>query len=151
MKQIDLDDGGELEAVVVRMSRAEAAYLTLLTGKQNGVTSEAVMRGGSSLNGKVYDSLAGEIFNRFYENGVDDVVAAQPRETDQELHARGAHPAWEYRTTEGPRKQWDDQDVPPRNEEGEPDLSWERNVDMGRDGWDRFDYTEESYWRRRKP
>lgn len=80
-----------------------------------------------------------------------DVAAGQPRETDQELHARGAHPEWEYRTTEGPRKQWDDQETPPRNENGEPDPSWEPNVDMGRDGWDRFDYTEEAYWRRRLP
>lgn len=79
------------------------------------------------------------------------VDAEQPRETDRELHARGAHPEWEYRTTEGPRKQWDDADRPPSDEDGDPDPSWERNVDAGRDGWERWDYTEESYWRRRKP
>lgn len=72
-------------------------------------------------------------------------------ETDAELHARFAHPAYEYRTTEGPRKQWDYADVPPSNEEGEPDPTWERNTDAGRDGWERLDYTEESYWRRRLP
>lgn len=70
--------------------------------------------------------------------------------SDSELHARRAHPDFEYATTEGPRKQWDDVDVPPCNEEGDPDPSWERNVDAGRDGWERWDYTEESYWRRRK-
>ncbi|WP_405925443.1 DUF6221 family protein [Streptomyces sp. NBC_00035] len=82
-------------------------------------------------------------------------VTPEPREpeTDTELHARFAHPAWRYRTTSGPRKQWDDIDRPPHDEEGEPEPGWERNVDAGRpgEGWDRFDYTEESYWRRRVP
>lgn len=73
----------------------------------------------------------------------------EPRErpSDSELHRRHAHPAYEYETTEGPRKRWDDPDEPPEGE------GWERNVDAGRpgEGWDRFEYTEESYWRRLKP
>jgi len=70
-----------------------------------------------------------------------------------ELHARRAHPGFEYATTNGPRKQWDTIDEPPYGDDGEPDPTWERNVDAGRpgQGWDRFDYTEVSYWRRRKP
>lgn len=63
--------------------------------------------------------------------------------TDSELHAIGAHPDYNYYTTEGQRKSWDEVDTPP----GE---SWERNTDMGSNGWERFDYTEESYWRRKK-
>jgi hypothetical protein len=67
-------------------------------------------------------------------------------ETDEELHARCSHPSYEYKTTEGQRKAWDDADVPPEGE------GWERNVDKGYgEGWARLDYTEESYWRRRLP
>ncbi|MFD5663436.1 DUF6221 family protein [Streptomyces anthocyanicus] len=77
--------------------------------------------------------------------------APREPETDGELHARSAHPAYEYRTTEGPRKQWDHMDEPPADENGVPDPTWERNTDAGSDGWARFDYTEESYWRRRLP
>ncbi|HEY5986431.1 MAG TPA: hypothetical protein VIV12_08655, partial [Streptosporangiaceae bacterium] len=49
--------------------------------------------------------------------------------------------------TQGQRKAWDYGDVPPDGD------GWERNTDAGRpgQGWDRFDYTEESYWRRRLP
>lgn len=65
-------------------------------------------------------------------------------ETDAELHARFAHPDWEYETTEGPRKRWEDQETPPYGD------GWECNVDAGRDGWERFDYTEEAYWRRER-
>lgn len=73
-----------------------------------------------------------------------------PEVPDAELHAAMRHPDFEYRTTEGPRKQWDQVDVPPADDNGDPDPTWERNTDAGRDGWERFDYTEESYWRRRK-
>jgi len=68
------------------------------------------------------------------------------------LHAERRHPDYEYRTTEGPRKQWDGVDDPPHGDDGEPEPDWERNIDAGRPGmgWDRFDYTEEAYWRRRK-
>ena len=70
----------------------------------------------------------------------------QVRPTDAELHFRGLHPSYEYATTEGPRKQWDDADEPPEGE------GWERNTDIGYgQGWARLDYTEESYWRRLKP
>lgn len=70
--------------------------------------------------------------------------------SEAELHARRAHPDWEYATTEGPRKHWDDIDVRPAGDDGEPDPTWQRNTDAGIDGWERFDYTEESYWRRPK-
>lgn len=74
-----------------------------------------------------------------------------PPRSDAELHASFAHPAYEYRTTEGQRKAFDDASVPPSDDNGEPDYTWERNTDAGRGGWERFDYTEESYWRRRLP
>uniref|UniRef100_UPI0007C48C8C HIT family protein n=1 Tax=Streptomyces capuensis TaxID=1464056 RepID=UPI0007C48C8C len=68
------------------------------------------------------------------------------------LHATFQHPGYEYRTTTGPRKQWADADRPPLDDEGEPEPGWERNIDAGLPGmgWERFDYTEESYWRRPK-
>jgi hypothetical protein len=57
------------------------------------------------------------------------------------LHALLAHPEFEYATTTGPRKAWDAADQPPEG------SGWERNTDCA-DGWERFDYHEESYWRR---
>lgn len=60
----------------------------------------------------------------------------------RELHRLMAHPDWEYAITEGPRKAWEAENVPP------PGDGWVRNVEVGDNGWDRLDYTEESYWRR---
>lgn len=72
------------------------------------------------------------------------VAPQQPAPTAAELHARFAHPSYEYATTQGPQKSWDGYDDPPEGN------GWERNIDAGRpgEGWERFDYHEESYWRR---
>lgn len=64
--------------------------------------------------------------------------------TDAELHARCSHPEWEYTTTEGPRKAWDDADQPPDG------GGWERNIEVGWNGWEQYNLFEESYWRRRR-
>lgn len=61
------------------------------------------------------------------------------------LHRICSHPDYEYATTQGPRKAWYDENIPPEGE------GWEKNVDCGNNGWERFDYHEESYWRRKKP
>ena len=60
-------------------------------------------------------------------------------------HSRSAHPWYEYQTTAGVRKVWMDADTPPDGE------GWVRNVHIGRNGWERFDYHEESYWMRLRP
>lgn len=88
---------------------------------------------------------------RFRSCFTDEQPEARPAETPEQLHARFAHPGWEYATTTGPRKQWDDVDVPPTGDDCLPDPTWERNTAAGRDGWERWDYTEESYWRRLRP
>lgn len=56
------------------------------------------------------------------------------------LHSRCMHPDFEYETTDGPRKAFDC-----HKPAGE---GWVRNVEEGRNGWERFDYHEEAYWRR---
>lgn len=77
--------------------------------------------------------------------GAETTDTESSPETDEQLHARFAHPAWEYKITEGQRKAWDHVQCPdePADSEG-----WVRNVHAGRKGWDRFDYTEECYWMR---
>lgn len=82
----------------------------------------------------------------------DDLIAklreressASAFDTDAALHERFTHPDFEYATTSGPRKAWYDSETPPEGD------GWERNVDRC-GGWERLDYHEESYWRRRKP
>lgn len=91
-----------------------------------------------------------------YQALVDEHTSHQEQvasQTDAEMHADFAHPHYEYATTEGPRKTWDEgASLPPADPAtGETDLTWERNVDAGDRGWERFDVHEESYWRRLLP
>jgi len=66
--------------------------------------------------------------------------------SDDERHQRHAHPAYEYKTTEGPRKAWRWVDDPPDGD------GWELNrTSVDPDAFERFDYTEERYWRRLRP
>lgn len=60
------------------------------------------------------------------------------------LHSRCMHPDYEYEMTQGPRKMWDNSEEPPEGE------GWEKNEEEGRNGWERFEYHEEAYWRRKK-
>jgi hypothetical protein len=73
----------------------------------------------------------------------EEIVVVDNR-TEAELHRGFAHPDYQYAVTEGQRKRWDDADTPPEGD------GWERNIEAGRDGWERFDFTEESYWRRKR-
>lgn len=67
------------------------------------------------------------------------------------LHQHRRHPDFEYATTEGQRKAWDDFDTPPWDHDlGRPGEGWEPNrTTADPEAWERFDYTEERYWRRR--
>jgi hypothetical protein len=58
------------------------------------------------------------------------------------LHSRESHPDFEYETTQAPRKSG--MCDPPEGE------GWEENDDY-HNGFERFDYHEECYWRRVRP
>ena len=72
IRQINLDDDGLPEQVTAELTRDEALYIATLLGKQNGITANEVMGGGDAINHEVYDALAGDLFNRYWEDGVAD-------------------------------------------------------------------------------
>lgn len=65
-------------------------------------------------------------------------------ENESALHESESHPDYEYFTREGGRKSFVYEDLPPEGE------GWVRNIHRGRNGWERFDNHEESYWMRLK-
>ena len=76
--------------------------------------------------------------------------------TEHELHSEQRHPDYEYLTTENARKQPGGE--PPDNEGWEPnEIVLITNGIHGPDdppryrNWERFEFTETNYWRRRKP
>lgn len=73
VKQLVLDENQEPETILFEMTVEEAAYISKLTGRMNDAESNKLMRGGGSLNSSVYDGCC-EVFNRYYEAGVDDYL-----------------------------------------------------------------------------
>jgi hypothetical protein len=45
-------------------------------GKQSGATDDEVWSGAGSTSAEVYGALVGELFNRYYEDGVADAKEA---------------------------------------------------------------------------
>ena len=76
VKRIDLDDEETPERVTVELSHDEAVFLAVLLGQMNGVREEEILPGGSGLGSAIYYGLAGGVFNRFYENGVEEAAQA---------------------------------------------------------------------------
>lgn len=76
--KIEFDEAEELDAVTVRMSAAEAAFVATFTGKQNRASAEEIMRGGSEASSHLYEGMTGGIFNRLYDGGVGEWVDSQP-------------------------------------------------------------------------
>lgn len=78
-----------------------------------------------------------------------DLLKAEIDRLANRLHELRAHPDYEYRTTTCARKEYC----------GEPELEkdgWEQNQygstpeDRCHSDWERFEYHEEHYWRRRR-
>lgn len=72
IKSIEFNDEEELEYVTVRMSAEEAAFIAIFTGKKNGTDPEATMRGGGPASSHLHSAMAGGVFNRLYEDGVEE-------------------------------------------------------------------------------
>lgn len=76
VKQIVLTEDGDVEGVQLSLTGKEALYLAILIGKQSGVKDDEVWSGAASTSAEVYGALVGELFNRYYEDGVADAKEA---------------------------------------------------------------------------
>jgi hypothetical protein len=69
---ISFNDDENPKEILVRLTIEEAGYLGRLTGTQSDNSAEAIMQGGTLLNSEVYHCLSGNVFNRYWEDGLND-------------------------------------------------------------------------------
>lgn len=75
VRQIVLDEDGEPTAVLVAMSVKEAALIARMTGQHSPSTmTDALGYGWFEVSSSIFDGLTGELFNRFWDAGVDEVI-----------------------------------------------------------------------------
>lgn len=120
--------------------RAEATYTKTRSAAWGLPSGEAVVNVLGITGGVALDHLT--VWDEVAE--VDKTTTQRLARLESWLHSRSAHPDYEYETTDGPRKDWDDSATPPDGE------GWESNGDNA-GGWERWCYHEESHWRRRRP
>lgn len=74
VRLIEMDDDGQPEWVTIRLSNEEAAFIAKFTGKQSGDTANEVMKGGAVANRALFETFTGEVFNRYFDGGVDEWI-----------------------------------------------------------------------------
>lgn len=76
VRSISVGDDGMPETITVEMSAREAAWVGRLTGRQSPDTVRELLPGAdfSAENANVYDCLSGEVFNRYYYDGLRDAI-----------------------------------------------------------------------------
>ncbi|ANA86270.1 hypothetical protein SEA_LOZINAK_113 [Gordonia phage Lozinak] len=79
VRSIELAENGFPEQVTVVMSRSEAEWITLVLGSLTGEQEEAIKPGYREQSGEIYNALVGELFNRFWEDGINDAVRGRDR------------------------------------------------------------------------
>lgn len=67
---ISLENDLPTEAAVV-MTRDEMIYLATLLGRSTPAEDDVIMANGAQLSSEIYHTLAGSLFNRFWESGID--------------------------------------------------------------------------------
>lgn len=72
LQQIELNEEELPSSAMFRVSADEALYLAVLLGGMSGSQAEELLNGGSHLAAELYKCLAGNLFNRFYEGGVEE-------------------------------------------------------------------------------
>lgn len=74
VRSIDFNADGEPESATFALSLAEALIVAKVFGERNGEQNEKVMPMGAYHGSNVYDGLVDGLFNRFYDDGVDEAM-----------------------------------------------------------------------------
>jgi hypothetical protein len=82
VKSVDFDDAGKPEAVTLRLSVEEAAFIATFVGDQSAQTAEVVMpNGGAVASSALYNTLSGQVFYAYWDAGVDGYLAGRTLHT----------------------------------------------------------------------
>lgn len=74
LRSIDIGDDENPQSVTVTMTTREAAFIAKAFGKYSPKTAGEFLPGFDQVPGAVYACLVGDLFNRFWDNGVDDAI-----------------------------------------------------------------------------
>jgi len=80
LKALTLTDdgtgGATPETITVEMTVRELVLLAYTMQIQSNDTANSLLKGGSAESREIYSCLTGDVANRFFENGIDDMAKA---------------------------------------------------------------------------
>lgn len=71
---LSFDDDANPDLITVAMTRDEAILIAQVLGHMKGTVQEAVFVGGDEVGSDIYGCLVGDVFNRYWEDGVTDAL-----------------------------------------------------------------------------
>lgn len=74
LNSVDFDDNGDPETITVAVTRREAQFVAKALGRLNLDAANEVLPGYYSEVQDIYDCLVGNVFNRYWDDGVDGAV-----------------------------------------------------------------------------
>ena len=74
IKSITFDDGEMPQLITAEMTLDEAIVLALMAGRYSSGGAVADFGSRQGCASSIYDALAGGVFNRFWDNGVEDAA-----------------------------------------------------------------------------
>lgn len=76
MKLVTLhfDEAANPDRITVEMTRDEGLLVAKVLGTMTGTDQNAVMSGGDGIGTDIYACLVGDVFNRYWEDGVNDAL-----------------------------------------------------------------------------
>lgn len=77
VKQITLDDEEMPERVMLDCSHDEALLIAALIGKASADKLDILLPEGARVGAEIFDALTGGVFNRFYEDGVNEAIGTR--------------------------------------------------------------------------
>lgn len=74
IKTIEFDDAEVPQTITVTMSLGEAAFLARFAGDISPIDEAKQFGTDGYVHASIYDALVGGLFNRFWDDGVNDVL-----------------------------------------------------------------------------
>lgn len=71
---ITLDDNAVPETVTAQLDRKEMQLIAKWAGTQSPAATEEFLPGHAGASSAIYDALVGDVFNRFWDDGVDAAI-----------------------------------------------------------------------------
>lgn len=72
VNKLKLSKDGLPKKATVELSIEEIAYITKILGKMNDIQANEVMKNGDVISSEIYSGFTGDIFNRYWDDGIND-------------------------------------------------------------------------------